>query len=60
MLLHRQPRGGTIAREKLVQRFERFSSGHWIELIRNCVVNEEEALKIARRRLRRPGQDGIV
>ena len=60
MLLHRQPRGGTIAREKLVQLFERFSSGHWIELIRNCVVNEEEALKIAQRRSRRQGQDGIV
>ena len=59
MLLHRQPRGGTIAREKLVQRFERFSSGHWIELIRNCVVNEEEALQIARRRSRRQGQDGV-
>ena len=26
-------RSGTIAPEKLVQRFERFSSGHWVELI---------------------------
>ena len=60
MLLHRQPRGGTIPREKLLQRFERFSSGQRIELIRNCVVHEEEALKIARRRSRRQGQDGVV
>ena len=60
MLLHRQPRGGTIPNEKLVQRFVKFSSGQWIELIRNCVVNEEEALTIARRRSRRQGQDGVV
>ena len=60
MLLHRKPRGGTIPREKVVQRFERFSSHKWLDLIRICVLNEEEAFKIARRRSRRHGQDGSV
>ena len=29
MLLHRQPRGGLIPKEKLVQRFEAFGRGEW-------------------------------
>ena len=58
MLLHRKPCGGTIPREML-------SSvsgvlGQWLELIRICALNEEEALKIARRRSRRHGQDESV
>ena len=60
MLLHRRPRGGTIPREKLVQRFEQFSAGQWLELIRICVVNEEESVKVARCRSRRQGQDAAV
>ena len=46
------------SREYLAQRFKRFSSGQWLELIRVCVVNEEEGLNIAWRRSRRQGQDG--
>ena len=34
--------------------------GQWLELIRICVLNEEEVLKIARRRSRRHGQDESV
>ena len=43
-----------------VQRFEKFFAGQWLELIRICVVNEEEVVKVPRRRSRRQGQDGAI
>ena len=33
MLLFKSPRGGSVGKERLAQRFARFNHGHWIDLI---------------------------
>ena len=43
MLLHRPPRGGLISKEKLTQRFDKFVSGQWTELLRASCECAEEA-----------------
>ena len=59
MLLHPQPRGGTIPPREAGTTFREVLFRP-VELIRIGVVNEEEAMNIARRRSRRQGQDGVV
>ena len=56
MLLHRRPRGGLIAKSKLVERFEKFNRGEWVQLIRASVECDEQAV-VSRRRKRRGGND---
>ena len=58
MLLHRQPRGGLIPKEKLVQRFEAFGRGEWATLIEANRRCDEEAA-VSRRRRRRRGFDEL-
>ena len=50
MLMHRPPRGGLIAKDKLHQRFQSFVRGEWLMLL------DEEAA-IARRRRHHRGDD---
>ena len=58
MLLHRPPRGGLISKEKLMQRFDKFVSGQWTELLRaSCECAEEAATASRRRRRRGTNQD---
>ena len=56
MLLHRPPRGGLIAKDKLHQRFQSFVRGEWLMLLEASGRCYEEAA-IARRRRRHQGDD---
>ena len=56
MLLHRPPRGGLIAKDKLHQRFQSFVRGEWLMLLEASGRCDEEAA-IARRRRRHRGDD---
>ena len=56
MLLHRPPRGGLIAKDKLHERFQSFTRGEWLMLLEASGRFDEEAA-IARRRRRHQGDD---
>ena len=56
MLLHRPPRGGLIAKDKLHERFPSFARGEWLALLEASGRCDEEAA-IARRRRRHQGDD---
>ena len=56
MLLHRPPRGGNIAREKLISRFELFTRGEWSSLLEASQTCDERAV-VARRRVRGVGDN---
>ena len=56
MLLHRPPRGGLIAKDKLHQRFQSFVRGEWLMLLEASGRCDEEAA-IARRGRRHRGDD---
>ena len=53
MMLHRSPRGGLIAREKLIERFDKFAAGQWHDLIASSNRFAKEAATVWRRRARR-------
>ena len=57
MLLHRPPRGGQVGRAKLISRFEKFSSGNWLELVMMSEVCSEQAAVAFRRQSRRRQDD---
>ena len=54
MLLFRRPRGGSISREKLTDRFAKFAGGEWTELSAWSHACAEEAAVASRGRQRRP------
>ena len=54
MLLFRRPRGGSISKEKLTDRFAKFARGEWTELLAWSHACAEEAGVASRRRQRRP------
>ena len=56
MLLFRPPRGGTISKDKLHDRFRSFASGEWLMLLEASGHCGEQAA-IARRRRRGQGDD---
>ena len=57
MLLHRPPRGGQVGRAKLISRFEKFSTGNWLELVMMSEVCSEQAAVAFRRQSRRRKDD---
>ena len=54
MLLFRRPRGGSISREKLTDRFAKFARGAWTELLAWSLACADEGAVASRRRQRRP------
>ena len=57
LLLHQGPRGGTIAKQKLLGRFEKFNSGAWLDLLEESRKVTHEAAQVRRRRNRRTEDD---
>ena len=53
---HRLPRGGLIAKSKVVERFEEFNRGEFVQLIRASVECDDQAA-VSHRRKRRGGND---
>ena len=53
MLLHRSPRGGLIPRAKLLDRFEMFIRGRWIDILTASEECCRQAVASRRRRTRR-------
>ena len=53
MLLHRPPRGGLLGKDKLLDRFQKFSAGQWADLLRASENCSKQAVVASRRRGRR-------
>ena len=53
MLLRRPPRGRAVSREKVFDRFSRFSQGEWLGLIEEGRVLSEQSASASRRQRRR-------
>ena len=53
MLLHRPPRGGLLGKDKLLDRFQKFSAGQWADLLTASENCSEQAAVVSRRRGRR-------
>ena len=60
MLLHKKPRGGAIPRQKLEERFVRFVSGRWLDLVESAQQAEEQAHQSSVRRRRRQSTDDLA
>ena len=58
LLLHRPPRGGTISRGKLQERFAKFARGEWIHLLQASKECDEQAAE-GRCRQRHRRQDDV-
>ena len=56
-LLHKKPRGGAIPRQKFEERFVRFVSGRWLDLVESAQQAEEQAHQSSVRRRRRQSTD---
>ena len=57
MLLHKPPRSGQVGRAKLISRFEKFSTGNWLELVMMSEACTEQAAVEFRRQSRRRKDD---
>ena len=57
MLLSRPPRGRAVSREKVFDRFSRFSQGEWLGLIEEGRVLSEQSASASRRQRRRQLND---
>ena len=57
MLLHKKPRGRAIPRQKLEERFVRFVSGRWSDLVESAQQAEEQAHQSSVRQRRRQSTD---
>ena len=57
MLLFKPPRGGSIGKEKLAERFAKCNNGHWIDLISSSRQCDQEFASVCRR-ARRRNQEG--
>ena len=56
LLLHRPPRGGNVHKSKLVQKFEDFASGHWLDLLAESQKCAQDACTAHNRKKRRHNQ----